>query len=138
VTINAAVAVITIDRVEQGRSLGEAALLGMLPETAETAGVLAVPALAADRVSDGVDSPFVLDTFPKSELAKAQTSRMLFTSAGRFGVSRMAVWFVRSKLRTSHGDDEKGRQGIKAGETGTRTSQHTAGKRTGRCPCRST
>jgi hypothetical protein len=112
-TISAAVAVITVDRVEQGRSLGDAALFGVVP---------AVPALAADRAGDGVDSPFVLDTFPKIELATAQISRMLFTSEGRFGVSRMAVWFVCSKLRPSN--NEKGRPGIKDGETDAYQSTH--------------
>jgi hypothetical protein len=101
--INAAAPVMTDDRVEPGRSLGGAALLGLVPpETTEATGVPAV--LVADPVCDGVVSPSELDTFPRSELAKAHTSRMLLTSEGRFGVSRTAVWFVRSKLRTPHSE----------------------------------
>ncbi len=54
--------------------------------------------VVAEPVGDGVVSPFELDAFPRSELAKAHTWRMLFTSEGRSGVSSTPVWFVLSKL----------------------------------------
>jgi hypothetical protein len=76
--------VMTYNRVESRRSLGEAALLVL-----DATGVLA---------TDGVVSPSVLDTLPRSVLATAHTWRMLLTSDGRFGVFRTAVWFVFSKL----------------------------------------
>jgi len=39
----------------------------------------------------GVVSPSTLEAFPRSELAKEHTSRMLFTSEGRLLVFRTAV-----------------------------------------------
>jgi hypothetical protein len=54
-------------------------------------------------VTVGVVSPSELDAFPRIELAKEHTSRMLFTSEGRLGVSSTAVWFVCSKQSTHCG-----------------------------------
>jgi hypothetical protein len=83
--------VMTYNRVESRRSQDEAALLVL-----DATGVPAV--LAANAVTDGVVSPSVLDTLPRSVLATAHTWRMLLTNEGRFGVFRTAVWFVFSKL----------------------------------------
>lgn len=98
--------------------------------------LLVVADVVAEPAGDGVVSLFELDTFPRIELAKAHTWRMLFTSDGRSGVSRTAVWFVFSKLFRK----KDGVVNMRRGRTMVvkRTSQHTAGKRTGRCPCRST
>jgi len=74
------------DIVKPGRSLGRAA---------EGEPVLVV--LAVELVGDGVVSPSVLDTLPKSVLSKAHNWRMLFTREGKLGVSRTAVWLVFSK-----------------------------------------
>jgi hypothetical protein len=46
----------------------------------------------------GVVSPSALDAFPRIELAREHTERMLFTSEGRSVVLRTPVWFVFSKL----------------------------------------
>jgi len=64
-------------------------------------------AVAADvvvtPVTVGVVSLSELDAFPRIELAKEHTSRMLFTSDGRSVVFRTAVWFVFSKQSTHCG-----------------------------------
>jgi len=92
-TINAAAAA-TGDKLAPKRSqIGAAPLVLVLV----AAVVVVVP------VTVGVVSPFELDTFPRIELAKAHTSRMLFTSEGRLGVSRTSVWFVCSKQSTHCG-----------------------------------
>lgn len=117
----------TDDRIEP---LGGAVLLGLMPEAVDAAGVLAIP--AADPVGDSVVSPSVLDTLPRSKLAKRHTSRMLLTSEGKLGVSRMAVWFVLSKLRKLQ--SEKDRQDIGNKEC---IPVSTLGKRIGRYPCES-
>lgn len=60
--------------------------------------LVAVGVEATLLLTDGVVSPSALDAFPRSELEKAHTERMLFTSEGRLVVFRTPVWFVFSKL----------------------------------------
>jgi hypothetical protein len=84
---------------DAGRFLGGAA---------EDAPLVPEPPVAAaapdgwDWDWDGVVSPSTLDALPKIELAKLHNWRILFTSEGKLGVSRTAVWFVRSKLVKSN------------------------------------
>ena len=83
------------DKLAPKRSqVGAAPLVLLLVAAGDVVEVLA-------PVTVGVVSPFELDTFPRIELAKEHTSRMLFTSEGRSGVSSTAVWFVCSKLQYS-------------------------------------
>lgn len=73
--------------MELGRSLGGAAPL-----------VLVEPVATVDGWDwDGVVSPSTFDALPRSELAKLHNWRISFTSEGKLGVSKTAVWFVRSK-----------------------------------------
>lgn len=95
--------------------------------------LLVAAGVEATLLTDGVVSPSALDAFPRSELEKEHTERMLFTSEGRLVVFRTPVWFVFSKLcpcrkyaKLSKDYPEK------------RTNRHIVGKRTGRCPRRST
>jgi hypothetical protein len=86
--ISATAPAMTDDVVEVGRSPGGAAEVVPVP-------VALAVTVAPD--GDGVVSPSELDALPRSELAKLHTWRMLFTSEGKLGVSRTAVWFVLSK-----------------------------------------
>jgi len=86
-TISATAAGSREDTVELGRSLGGAAPL-----------VLVEPVATVDGWDwDGVVSPSTFDALPRSELAKLHNWRISFTSEGKLGVSKTAVWFVRSK-----------------------------------------
>ena len=91
--ISATAPAMTDDVVEVGRSLGGAAEVVLVP-------VALAVTVAPD--GDGVVSPSELDALPRSELAKLHTWRMLFTSEGKLGVSRTAIWFVLSKLDTNN------------------------------------
>jgi hypothetical protein len=96
------------DKLAPKRSqLGAAPLVVPLVAAGDVEAVLLVAAAEVEvvlaPVTVGVVSPFELDTFPRIELAKAHTSRMLFTSEGRPGVSSTAVWFVCSKQSTHCG-----------------------------------
>ena len=95
--------------------------------------LLVAAGVEATLLTDGVVSPSALDAFPRSELEKEHTERMLFTSEGRLVVFRTPVWFVFSKLYPCR-KYAKGSKDYPA----KRTNRHIVGKRTGRCPRRST
>lgn len=99
-TITAAAPVMRCDEHAPKRSQVRGAPLVLVVGVVEAA----LPVVGdGDGDGDGDVSPFELDTFPRIELAKAHTWRMLFTSEGRSGVSRTAVWFVFSKQSTHCG-----------------------------------
>jgi len=90
------------DAVELGRSFGGAAEDEPLALVAPVLALVAAAALDR-RDCDGVVSPSALEALPRSELAKLHNWRMLFTSEGKSGVFKTAVWFVRSKQSTHCG-----------------------------------